>query len=170
MTTLTLAHGRASHAVVRWLHARPVRGVSLQRPINHDADPAAHDREGREEAIRLALAAGAGEMLHLGAPSTYLQHNTPGVAEALGLARKLPGRDPVDVMDEQLDHLCATLCSPKVRAAVLALAGALLRAPGGEMGGDDARRVIEKAVRSPLRRGHEQPMHPRTIHVEPARD
>jgi hypothetical protein len=170
MNQHAIAHGKAAHAVVRWLHARPVRGVSLQRPINHDADPVAHDREGLEEAIRLALAAGAGEMLHLGAPSTYLQHNTPGVADALGLARKLPGSDPVDVMDEQLDHLCATLCSPKVSAAVSALAAALLQARGGEMSGDDTRRVIEKAVRSPLRRGHEQPMHPRTIHVEPARD
>jgi hypothetical protein len=168
MNQRAIAHGRAAHATMRWLHGKPLRGVSLTRPIDHAADPAPCDRDQIEEAIRLALAAGAGEMLHLGAPPTHLQHETPGVANALRLARKVPGCDPVDVIEEQLDHVCACLRSPKVRHTVAVLADALLKAPRGELTGDDAARVIARAVRErPAADGGAA--HPRVIYVTPSR-
>jgi hypothetical protein len=168
MNDRAIAHGRAAHATVRWLHARPVKPISLQQPIDYAADPPPKSRDQIEEAIRLALAAGAGEMLHLGAPPTHLQHETPGVANALRLARKLPGRDPVDVLEEQLDHTCAAITSPKIWHATEKLAGALLQAPRGEMSGDDARRVIERAVRDPRSAKADCPGHPRKIIIRRA--
>jgi hypothetical protein len=170
MNDHALAAGRAARATLRWLHRRPVKVVSLHHPINHAEDPPPQNRSQIEEAVRIALAPGAGEMLHLGADATHLQHDTSGVADALGLARKLPGRDPVDVLEEQLDHVCSTLCSPRIWRAVSALAGALASSPGGELRGDEALRVIEGAVRDPRPAGVDHPMHPRKILIRTPSD
>jgi hypothetical protein len=157
------AHGRASHAVLSWLHGRPVRGLSPRRPIDHGADPAPRDREGLEEAIRLALAGAAGEMIHLGVDTAHFQHDTPGVAEALGLARKLPGRDPVDTLEEQLDAVEATLRSPRVWHAVQRLAAAL--SERSSLDGATAAGVIKSALLNGA--GAEIEPHPRAIHIVP---
>ena len=33
------SHGRAAAEVLRWLHAKPVRGIVLDRPLDYAAEP-----------------------------------------------------------------------------------------------------------------------------------
>jgi hypothetical protein len=157
------AHGRASHAVLSWLHGRPVRGLSPRRPIDHGADPAPRDREGLEEAIRLALAGAAGEMIHLGADTTHIAADRPDVQAALLYARRLPGDEPVDHIERELDAVEATLRSPRVWHAVRKLAAVL--SDHRVIDGATAARVIRVAMISGQRAEIEP--HPRTIHLMP---
>jgi hypothetical protein len=164
MNARAIAHGRAAHATLRWLHGRDVPGVSLHRPVDFGGELASSDRDQIEERIRLALSVPAGEMIHLGADTRHIAADRPEVQHALRHAGRLPG-DPVDNLERCLDDLLATLHSPKVRHAVAKLAGALVRAPGGEMGADDVLRSIVVAMSEMPADADDQPGHPRTIHV-----
>ena len=57
------AHGRAAHAVVRWLHGRPMVNVSLGRPLDHGEDSVPRSRDAIEETIRRRLSGAVGEMV-----------------------------------------------------------------------------------------------------------
>jgi hypothetical protein len=152
--------GHAAHATMRWLHGRPVRGVSLQRPIDHAEDPAPRDREGAEEAIRLALAAGAGEMIHLGAEATHLSADRHDVQAAMRHAASLPG-DPVDHLERELDSVLATLRSPRVWHAVQRLAAAL--GEHRQLDGATSAALIKSAILSGA--GANIEPHPRTVRL-----
>jgi hypothetical protein len=164
MNAKTVAHGRAAHATLRWLHGRDVPAVSLHRLVELDHEPASTDRDQIEERIRLSISVPAGEMIALGAPTTHIAADRPEVQAALRHARRLPG-DPVDRLERCLDDTLATLHSPKVRHTVTKLAGELVRAPGGELGADDVLRTIVVAMAERPAGGVDQPMHPRTIYV-----
>jgi hypothetical protein len=158
------AHGRAAHATLAWLHSRGrhVPAVSLHRPVDLDGELAATDRDQIDERIRLALAVPAGEMIALGAPTTHIAADRPEVQHALRHAGRLPG-DPVDRLERCLDDTLATLHSPKVRHTVTKLAGALVRAPGGEMTADHVLETIILGMGETPAGDH--PAHPRRIYV-----
>jgi hypothetical protein len=67
MNARAIAHGRAAHSVLRWLHSRgrDVPAVSLHQPVKLDDEPAPRNRDQIEDHIRLALAVPAAEMIHL---------------------------------------------------------------------------------------------------------
>jgi hypothetical protein len=157
MNQRTRAHGRAAHATLAWLHShgRDVPDVSLHRPPDHSQEPEPDGREAIERAVGLVLAGVVGEMLHLGADGRHL-----------ALVAKLgDGDHPVDALEPIFDDLCATLTSPRIGHAVAKLASELVRAPGGEMGADDVRRVIVLGMAETPAGGDDQPAHPRTIWV-----
>jgi hypothetical protein len=164
MNQRTRAHGRASHAVLSWLHSRgrDVPDISLHRPVDLGDEPAS-GRDAIEDHIRLAISVPAGEMIHLGAPTTHIAADRPEVQHALRHAGRLPG-DAVDRLERCLDDTLACLHSPKVRHTIAALAGELLRAPGGEMGADDVRQAIVVAM-ADAHGADDCPGHPRTIYV-----
>jgi hypothetical protein len=165
MNQRTRARGRASHAVLSWLHSRgrDVPDISLHRPVDLGDEPAS-GRDAIEDHIRLAISVPAGEMIHLGAPTTHIAADRPEVQHALRHAGRLPG-DAVDRLERSLDDLLACLHSPKVRHAVSRLAGELVRAPGGEMAAEDALQTIVLAMAETLADSVYQPAHPRTIYV-----
>jgi len=163
MNARALAHGRSAYAVLRWLHSRGrAPALSLHRPVDLDDEPASSRDQG-EERIRLALSAPAGEMIHLGAPTTHIAADRPEVEHALRHAGRMPG-DPIDHLERCLDDTLATLTSPKVRHAVTRLAGELVRAPGGEMGADEVLRSIVLAM-GETPEEDDRPAHPRTIWI-----
>jgi hypothetical protein len=164
MNARAIAHGRAAHSVLRWLHShgRDVPPVSLHRPVDLDDEPASSRDQG-EERIRLALSVPAGEMIALNAPTTHIAADRPEVQHSLRHASRLPG-DPVDRLERCLDDTLACLHSPKVRHAVTRLAGELVRAPGGEMSADDVQRAIVLAM-AETPEADDRPAHPRTIWV-----
>jgi hypothetical protein len=167
MSTAAVAHGRAAHAVLTWLHSRPVKPISLGRAIDHAADPSSRDRDGLEEAIRLALAGAAGEMIHLNADATHLAADRPDVQAAMRHASRLPG-DPVDHLERCLEDVLACLHSPKVRHAVAVLADALLKTPRGELTGDAATKLMSTAVCDRRSASADYPGHPRKIIIRRA--
>ena len=97
-------------------------------------------------AIGLVLGSGVAEMLHLGADGRHLAADREDVQSSVALAARLGDGDPVDSLEPVFDDLCATLTSPRIRHAVTALASALIRVPGGEMGADDVLRAIVLAM------------------------
>src|SRR5260221_13795357 len=104
------AHGRAAHAVVRWLHGRPMVNVSLGRPLDHGEDSVPRSRDAIEETIRRRLSGAVGEMVHVaGDPVDHIRGDRPEVQESLRLARMLPGTDPVDHLESCLEDLLACL-------------------------------------------------------------
>jgi hypothetical protein len=139
-----------------------VPAVSLHRPVDLEDKPASSRDQG-EERIRLALSVPAGEMIHLGAPTTHIATDRPEVQHALRHAGRLPG-DPVDRLERCLDDTLACLHSPKVRHTVTKLASELVRAPGGEMPAEDALRSIVLAM-GETPEADDRPMHPRKIFV-----
>jgi hypothetical protein len=164
MNARAIAHGRAAHATLSWLHGRDVPAVSLHRPVDLGAARASTDRDQAEERIRLALSVPAGEMIALGAPTTHIAADRPEVQYALRHAGRLPG-DPVERLERCLDDTLATLHSPKVRHTVAKLASELVRAPGGELGADDVLRSIVLAMSETPADGADQQAHPRTVWI-----
>jgi hypothetical protein len=162
------AHGRASHAVVTWLHGRQLGGVSLHRPIDDDEpEPTASDEI--EAAIRTRIADAVGEMLAAGGrPVDHLPSDRPEVKHALRLAGQLPG-DAIDHLERCFEDLCATLHSPRVKRAISDLAEALLSAPRGEMSRDEVSRRIVRSVRAAVAPSESMDAYPRTIHLTPSR-
>jgi hypothetical protein len=162
-----LAHGLAAHATLAWLHSRgrEVPAVSLHRPPDHAPEREPRGREAIETAIALVLGSVVGEMLHLGTDGRHLAVDRDDVKRAMGLAAQLGDGDPVDHLEPIFDDLCATLTSPKVRHAIAALAGELLRAPGGEMAAEDVLQTIVLAMGDPRVDADDGRGHPRTIFV-----
>jgi hypothetical protein len=160
-----LSHGRASHAVLSWLHSRgrDVPASSLHRPVDLGGEPAS-DREAIEEHTPKALSVPAGEMIELGAPTTHIAADRREVQHALRHAGRLPG-DPIGHLERCLDDTLACLHSPKVRHMVAKLASELVRAPGGAMVADDVLRAIVMAMGETPADGADQPTHPRTIWI-----
>jgi hypothetical protein len=137
--------------------------LTLHRPVDLGDEPAS-GREAIEVAIGLVLGSVVAEMLHLGADGRHLAADREDVQRGVALAARLGDGDPVDSLEPVFDDLCATLTSPRIRHAVTALASALIRAPGGEMGADDVLPAIVLAMgETPA--GENQPAHPRTIYV-----
>jgi hypothetical protein len=167
MNQRTRAHGRASNAVLSWLHSRgrQVPAVSLHRPVDLGDELSSTNRDEIEDHIRLAISVPAGEMIHLGAATTHIAADRPEVQHALRHASRLPG-DPVDRLERCLDDLLACLHSPKVRHTVAALASAITRAPGGEMAADDVLETVVLAMAAELPDdAYDGPGHPRKIFV-----
>jgi hypothetical protein len=163
--TRAIAHGRSAAAVLNHLHGWKAKPISLHQPIEHAAEPVPKGRADLEERCRHALAAPAGEMIYLNASTTHISADRDDVQHALGLARQLGGDDPVDALEHHLDDTLACLRSPRVWNAVRTLAGALMRAPRGEMSAKDAERVVRQALHD--RRGADlsRAGHPRRIYV-----
>jgi hypothetical protein len=136
------AHGLAASATLAWLHSRgrQVPNVSLHQRPDHAQESEPNGREAIERAVALVLASVVAEMLHLGADGRHLAADRSDVQRALALAGRLGDGDPVDHLEPIFDDLCATLHSPKVRHTVAKLAGALLRAQGGELSANDVQR------------------------------
>jgi hypothetical protein len=86
------------------------------------------------------------------------------VQRALSLAGGLGAGDPVDHLEPVFDDLVATLTSPRIRHAVARLAGELIRAPGGEMSGDDVLRAVVVGM-GERPADDDQPAHPRKMWV-----
>lgn len=164
MNPKALAHGRAAHSVLRYLHGRDVPDVALRKPIDHAAGPEPHGQEAIEAAIMLAIVEPAAEMMHLGATPRYLQRGMPAVDAAIRHASRLGG-DEIDHLERCLDDALACLKSPKVRHAVAALAGALLRSPRGDMVAADVERTIILALAEQPPDADGQEPHPRRIYV-----
>jgi hypothetical protein len=141
-----------------------VPAVALDHPINHDAAPQPNGSAAIEEAIRTALSVPAGEMIHLGAPTTHLAADRPEVQTALSHAGRLPG-DPVDTLKRCLDDLLTCLHARRVRQAVATLAGALLRAPHGEMSANDVLKRIVTAMADTSAGSDDRPGYPRRLHI-----
>jgi hypothetical protein len=170
MNDRTLAHGRAAHAVVRWLHGKAVGTMSLRCPLDDSADPTPKSPDEIEGAIRRTLANPVGEMFHVGGkPVDHLPASHPAVQESSRLARMLPGDDPVEHMERCLEDLGATLHSPRVRRAVTELASGLLKAPHCELSGEAMARMIDRSLRKKLRPEDNCVAHPRTIRIYPQR-
>jgi hypothetical protein len=165
MNAKTISHGRASHAVLSWLHGREVPRIALGQPVDHAPEPEPHGREAIETAIALVLAGVVGEMLHLGADGRHLAGDRADVQRAIALAARLGDGDPVDHLEPIFDDLCATLASPRIRHAVAKLAGELIRAPSGETAADLVLEAIVVAMGEAPAGGADQPAHPRTIYV-----
>ncbi len=159
------AHGRAAHAVMRYLHGHQAVPVRLHQPVDRATEPAPKNRDQIEERIRLLLSVPAAEMLHLGAETTYLAAERPEIKAALAMARQLGGDEPVDHLERCLDDTLASLKSPRIRHAIGALGAALMRAPRGEMGAAEAQRTIRAALRDRRAVDFDRPGHPRTIYV-----
>jgi len=163
-----VAHGRAAHAVLRWLHRKPIAAISIWKSLDHDAEPEPQRRHELEEAICTTLGTPVGEMLHLGVDARHLSADREDVKRALRLAGSLGDGDPVDLLEPHFHDVCATLSSPRIAHAVRRLAGALMRAPGGAMDAERAKRVIAEAVKEELPAGaYNRPAPPRRIHVMP---
>jgi hypothetical protein len=159
------AHGRASHAVVRWLHGRRVGAVSLHRPLDDDdaREPTTSDQI--EEAVRCGMADAVGAMLHVGGkPADHLTTDRPDMQRALYMAGALPGDDPVDHLERLLGDLCATLHSPKIKRAIAALAGALL-SPPHSLSAAAVSTILDRSFRAPLAPGEAGEAYPRTMHI-----
>jgi hypothetical protein len=166
MNDKTRASGRAAHSILSYLNNRPVPAVSVRQPIAYStAEP--QGSEALEAEISIVLACVTAEMLHLGADSRHLAPDRVDVKRALALAGELGDGDPVDHLEPIFDDLLACLKSPKVKHAIQALAGALLRSPRGEMAADDAVRAIILALAERPADAADQQAHPRRIYVRP---
>jgi hypothetical protein len=166
MNPKALAHGLSAHATLAYLTGRDVPPLSIRQPIDHGPDLAPKSRNATEDAISLLLACAVGEMLHLGADGRHLAADREDVQRALALAGKLGDGDPVDALELVFEDLCATLKSPIIRNAVARLSGALLRAPRGEMSGDDVTREIILGLADPPPDAADQEAHPRRIYLK----
>jgi len=118
---------------LRWLHGQEVPRIALHQPVDHGAGDEPQGQEAIETEIRLVLACVVGEMLHLGADGRHLAADRDDVKRALAMAARLGDGDTVDALEPIFDDVCATLTSPRIRHAVTTLAGALIKAPAGEM-------------------------------------
>jgi hypothetical protein len=147
------AHGAAAHAVLTWLNGREVEPVTMRAPSSDDnagiADASLAPRNEAElrEAIRIALAAPAGEMIHLGRDTGHIDLANHHVERAALLACRLGGAgDPIDELEHELDDVLATLQSPRVWHGVRRLAAALC--DHGSLSGATAATVIRGAMLS----------------------
>ena len=165
MNARATAHGQAARATLTWLHGREIQRITLGQPVDHGAKHEPQGREAIETEIRMVIACVVGEMLHLGADGRHLAGDRDDVKRAIALAGRLGDDDPVDYLETIFDDLVACLRSPKIRHAVAKLAGALVRAPGGELEADDVLRTIVLAMGETPEHGADQPTHPRTISI-----
>jgi hypothetical protein len=102
-------------------------------------------------------------MLHLGADGRHLAADRDDVKRALAMAAWLGDGDTVDALEPIFDDVCATLTSPRIRHAVTTLAGALIKAPAGEMAAADVlERIIIAMAETPA---GDHPGHPRRIYI-----
>lgn len=121
------AHGRAAHAVLSWLHGRPVKGLSLGDAPAHFGMREPKTSDQTEEASRLLLSVPVGEMLHVGgSPDQHVTADRAEVQKALSLAARLGPGDPVDHLEPIYQSVIDTLTSPRIWRGVQALAGGLL--------------------------------------------
>jgi hypothetical protein len=141
------AHGRASAEVLRWLHGKAPRGIVLDQPIDYGAERRPRDACELERSIRVALARAVGMMIESGGkPEHYVTRSDPGVAHALRLAERVSVDDPVSVLEQHFNDLLGTFRSPRIHAAVRAVAGKLMKAPGGELDKFGVEGVIRGAL------------------------
>jgi hypothetical protein len=149
------AHGAAARAVLQWLHGHKVEPITMRAP-SHDDDAAAvtspSPRSEAEirEAIRIALAAPAGEMIHVGGDTRHIDLGRPEVERAALLACRLAGAgNPIDHLEQELDGVLAGLTSPRIWHAVRRLAASLC--DHHSLSGATAATVIRSAVLSGTR-------------------
>jgi hypothetical protein len=125
-----VARGQAAHAVLCWIHRKPVPDILLlNSPSFTEAAP--RERCEVEEGIRTALAAPAAEMMHLNTGTTHISRGRPDVEHALRLEHRVDANDPIGAMEKCLDDTHATLQSPRIHHAIGAVAAALMKSPRG---------------------------------------
>jgi hypothetical protein len=164
MSTRAVAHGKAAREVLGWLHRRKVRATSMHAESAPGAEPEPRTDEEIREHIRLRLAAPAARMIHEGGtPETHVHLADPDVEHAVRLAARLPGNDPVDHLERDLDSVLATLRSPRVWHAVRRLAVAL--SEHRALDGATAAAMIKGAMLSGA--GAKVEPRPRTVRLVP---
>jgi len=163
-TDRVVAHGRASHATLSWLHGRRVKSLSMSDAPQHFGVPDPKEREHVEQACRLLLSVPLGEQLAAGGTATeHLTIDRPEVRRAIELAKRLGPGDPVDHLEIVYDNLHATLASPKIWSGICALASALLR--HRTMSGERVDAVLKGAMMRGEPKGQVFPI-TRRIYVE----
>jgi hypothetical protein len=165
MNAKTIAQGQAARATLAWLHGREVPRIALGQPVDHRAEHEPQGQEAIESEISLVLACVVGEMLHLGADGRHLAADRDDVQRAIALAARLGDGDPVDHLEPIFDDVVATLTSPRIKHSIAVLAGAILRAPAGEMAAEDVLEKIVLATAADLPIDADQSPPPRKIFV-----
>jgi hypothetical protein len=164
MSTRAVAHGKAAREVFAWLHRRKVMPISMHAEIGHDAVPEPRTEAEIHERIRFHLAAPAARMIHEGGtPETHVDLADPSVEYAALLAGRLPGNDPVDHLEREMDNVIASLRSPRIWHAVKRLAAVLI--DRRSLDANSVAAVIKSAMLSGA--GAKVEPHPRRITLMP---